>query len=83
MVKVREDQPVFSDGTVDLESWLVRVEQQNPLLDREELLRACRIARVAEEEAETPKNHWGEGESAYRTGLEMAEILSELNLVRR
>jgi GTP pyrophosphokinase len=80
MVKVREDQPVFSDGTVDLESWLVRVELQNPLLDREVLLRACRIARVAEQETDSPKNHWGEGESAYRTGLEMAEILSELKL---
>jgi len=80
MVKVREDQPVFSDGTVDLESWLGRIEYKVPLIDREELVHACRIARVAEAETEHPKNHWGEGESAYRTGLEMAEILADLKL---
>lgn len=80
MVKVREDQPVFSDGTVDLESWLHRIEQKAPLIDSDELVRACRIARLAEQEADAPKNHWGEGESAYRTGLEMAEILADLNL---
>lgn len=71
---------MFSDGTVDLDAWLGRIEQKVPLLDREELLRACRIARVAEQEADSPQNHWGEGESAYLTGLEMAEILSDLNL---
>lgn len=80
MVKVREDQPVFSDGTVDLESWLDRIERKAPLIDSDELVRACRIARLAEQETEQPKNHWGEGESAYRTGLEMAEILVDLNL---
>ncbi|WP_108125952.1 GTP diphosphokinase [Saccharospirillum mangrovi] len=80
MVKVREDQPVFSDGTVDLESWLARIEHKAPLIDSDELVRACRIARRAEEETDQPKNHWGEGESAYRTGLEMAEILADLNL---
>ncbi|PTY38912.1 GTP diphosphokinase [Saccharospirillum sp. MSK14-1] len=80
MVKVREDQPVFSDGTVDLESWLDRIENKAPLIDSDELVRACRIARLAEQEADEKKNHWGEGESAYRTGLEMAEILADLNL---
>ena len=80
MVKVREDQPVFRDGTVDLEAWLARIEDKVPLVDQDELVRACRIARVAEQEAGERQNHWGEGQSAYRTGLEMTEILADLKL---
>jgi len=79
-VKVREDQPVFSDGTVDLEAWLARVESKTAIVDEEELLRACRIARTAEQEADHRANEWGENTSAFKTGLEMAEILADLGL---
>jgi len=79
-VKVREDQPVFSDGTVDLEAWLKRVESKVAIVDAEELIRACRIARTAEEEADHRANEWGENASAFKTGLEMAEILADLGL---
>ncbi|MDX1475167.1 MAG: hypothetical protein R3309_13430, partial [Reinekea sp.] len=72
-MKVREDQPVFSDGTVDLEAWLARVESKTAIVDEEELLRACRIARTAEQEADHRANEWGENTSAFKTGLEMAE----------
>lgn len=80
MVKVREEQPVFQDGTVDLEAWLNKIQSQVVLIDDDALLHACRIARVAEEEAIAAENIWAEGTSSYRTGLEMAEILAELNL---
>ncbi len=80
MVKVREDQPVFQDGTVDLESWLERLKSKVDVLDEEELVHACRISRVAEEEAIEAENIWVEGASSYRTGLEMAEILADLNM---
>ncbi|WP_196158346.1 GTP diphosphokinase [Reinekea sp. G2M2-21] len=79
-MKVREDQPVFSDGTVDLEAWLARVESKTAIVDEEELLRACRIARTAEQEADHRANEWGENTSAFKTGLEMAEILADLGL---
>ncbi|TCS39816.1 GTP diphosphokinase [Reinekea marinisedimentorum] len=79
-MKVREDQPVFRDGTVDLEAWLARVEKHTPVVDKEQLIRACRIARTAEDEADHRENDWGVGSSAFKTGLEMAEILSELGL---
>ena len=36
-MKVREDQPVFSDGTVDLDAWLARIESKVPIVDAEEL----------------------------------------------
>lgn len=79
-MKVREDQPVFSDGTVDLDAWLARIEQKVVILDSESLLRACRIARTAETEVENRKNIWSCHASAFKTGLEMAEILAELGL---
>jgi GTP pyrophosphokinase len=80
MVKVREEQPVFQDGTVDLEAWLNKIQSRVVLIEPDELLHACRIARVAEEEAIAAENIWSEGTSSYRTGLEMAEILAGLNL---
>lgn len=80
MVKVREDQPVFKDGTVDLQQWMERINHHANLLDEDELLRACRIARVAEEEAIESENIWVEGSSSFKTGLEMAEMLAELNM---
>jgi GTP pyrophosphokinase len=79
-LKVREDQPVFSDGTVDLNAWLERVKSKATIVDEEQLLRACRIARTAEQEADHRANDWGEDASAFKTGLEMAEILADLSL---
>lgn len=79
-MKVREDQPVFRDGTVDLQVWLQRVENKTVIVDSEELMRACRIARTAEEESDYRANDWGDNASAFKTGLEMAEILADLGL---
>ncbi|MFT4675473.1 MAG: GTP pyrophosphokinase [Reinekea sp.] len=79
-MKVREDQPVFSDGTVDLNAWLERVKSKATIVDEEQLLRACRIARTAEQEADHRANDWGTDASAFKTGLEMAEILADLGL---
>lgn len=79
-MKVRADQPVFKDGTIDLDAWLERVESKTTVVDAEELLRACRIARIAEQETGHRTNGWGEDASAFKTGLEMAEILAELGL---
>lgn len=79
-MKVREDQPVFSDGTVNLEAWLKRIEAKTTIMDPEELTRACRIARTAEQASDHQANGWGEGASAFKTGLEMVEILADLGL---
>lgn len=80
MVKVRDDQPISMDGTVNLEAWLARLSAQTVIMDEPALLHACRLARRAEEEAMAAENLWAEGASSFRTGLEMAEILAGLNL---
>ncbi|TGG91097.1 GTP diphosphokinase [Natronospirillum operosum] len=80
MVKVRDEQPISMDGTVNLEAWMQRLRAQVVVLDEDELLRACRIARRAEEEALAAENMWSEGTSSFRAGLEMAEILAGLKM---
>ncbi len=72
MVKVREDHPVHDDGTVDLDLWLWRIQQQVEIEDIEQVRLACDIAKqVFEQTSSTSGN-------SYLTGLEMAQILAEL-----
>lgn len=84
MVKVREDHPVMSDGRVDIDLWLTRLMAMLPLnsSDCEVLRSACLTSLVLEEEAIAAENIWAEGTSSFRTGLEMAEILADLQLDR-
>lgn len=82
MVKVREDHPETSDGRVDINLWLSRIKAMLPLstADCELLRRACELSFDAEQKAIAAENIWAEGASSFRTGLEMAEILADLQL---
>ncbi|SIS91587.1 GTP diphosphokinase [Neptunomonas antarctica] len=72
MVKVREDHPVRDDGTVDLDLWLWRLQQQIEINDVEQVRHACEIAKQVCEQTDVLSNN------SYLTGLEMAQILAEL-----
>ncbi len=91
MVKVREDYPLDDNGEVDVPRWLDRLEQirsgarqtlgsLEPLAaaatDRDLIYRACQVAQRAGAES-TVVRIW-QGKEAFLTGLEMAQILSEL-----
>lgn len=95
MVKVREDYPLDDNGEVDIERWLDQLLQsrtdaalrtpgaQAPALssaDRAQLARACDMAREARHAAADAQNKWSANGNAFFTGLEMAQILSELQL---
>lgn len=82
MVKVREDHPIKDDGRVDIEAWLQRLSGTHDLnaADLPVLQRACEISLTAEEMAIAEDNIWSKGTSSFRTGLEMAEILADLQL---
>ncbi len=80
MVKVREDQPLFIDGTVDLERWLGKLAEKNPRVDLSRLKEVCELSEQAEEKAIQTNTVWSEGQSSYRIGLEMADILSDLKV---
>lgn len=80
MVQVRAQQPVNTDGSINLEAWLDHVQSVDPALDRDSLRKACEFAREAEQQAIAAQNIWAEGTSSFRTGLEIAEILADLKL---
>jgi len=82
MVKVREDHPIKDDGRVDIEAWLQRLSGTHDLKvsDLPVLQRACEVSLMAEEMAIAEDNIWAKGTSSFRTGLEMAEILADLQL---
>lgn len=82
MVKVRQDQPVLEDGRINIAAWIDRVGSRHRLHKNERglLLQACELAEQVEREAIANKNIWSEGSSSFRTGLEMAEILLDLNV---
>ncbi|MDT4788913.1 GTP pyrophosphokinase [compost metagenome] len=80
MVQVRAQQPVNTDGSINLEAWLDHVISLDPVLDRAVLKEACEFARDAEPQAAAAQNRWAEGNSSFQTGLEIAEILADLKL---
>ncbi len=80
MVKVRQDQPLHDDGSVNLDVWLRQLQEINPNFDMGRLRGACDLAEKAEERAVVTNTAWPSGRSSFRTGLEMADILSELRM---
>ncbi|WP_028303316.1 GTP diphosphokinase [Oceanospirillum maris] len=81
MVKVREDQPLNSDGTVNIQNWLQRLQEDVTLQHPERVLAACELARQAQRDARVEENIWiTKGSRCFRTGLEMADILGELQM---
>lgn len=80
MVKVRKEQPLHVDGRVNLALWLAQLQEKNPDFDMERLELACDLSEKAEEKAALTNTLWASGRSSYRTGLDMADILSELRM---
>ncbi len=82
MVKVREDHPIQADGSVDIDLWIERLMSMGDLKAeaRNPIRRACLLSRQAEVDADPNENVWAENSSSFRTGLEMAEILADLQL---
>lgn len=82
MVKVREDRPVDLHGDVDLDSWLDKIchlahFEENA---KKQLIQACNTAKALESVVGDVDAQWGEGFTTYSAGLEMAEILADLQM---
>nr|WP_298416184.1 GTP diphosphokinase [uncultured Halomonas sp.] len=80
MVKVREDQPMTEEGNVNIPLWLERLQDDVELRDLGRMRAACELADHLAKSADKPHNAWTMDGSSFRTGLEMADILSELRL---
>lgn len=81
MVQVRDAYPLTDNGEVDIEQWILRlpVFEQTPH-NQQRLQQAAELARSLDNNIEQGVAIWGESYSRFLTGLEMAEILADLNL---
>ncbi|MEX0942078.1 MAG: bifunctional (p)ppGpp synthetase/guanosine-3',5'-bis(diphosphate) 3'-pyrophosphohydrolase [Pseudomonadales bacterium] len=80
MVKVREQQPLEVDGSVNLELWLCQLNERRPDLNLSLLREVCDLSQQAEEKAIATNSVWAEGHSSFAIGLEMADILTDLHM---
>lgn len=80
MVKVREDQPLTTEGRVDIVQWVARLQEDVKLTDPDVLVAACELAQSLELEPGHRRRSWLVDDSSFRMGLEMADILSELHI---
>lgn len=80
MVKVREDTPVSADGAIDVAAWIGRIQNIIRLSEAEQstLLKACQLAGSVEANEGDKLTGWGAGYTTYHAGLDMAEILADL-----
>ncbi|MGI1672013.1 MAG: GTP diphosphokinase [Neptuniibacter sp.] len=80
MVKVRQEQPIRQDGSVDLDLWLEHLQDLTEIEDLDEIRRACEAAKSAQQRVSSSEDVWAENtHDCFRTGLEMAQILAELH----
>lgn len=81
MVQVRDAYPLDDQGAVDIPRWIKRlpiVNQAN--IDPAVLQAAAEMAQAHENTPNEGLKIWGEGYSRFLTGLEMAEILTDLKV---
>jgi len=88
MVKVREEHPINEQGQVDIASWLRRLQLRFNVTDHldcadlSQLHQTCQFVREIESEVVPSENSWAKSQGCFRTGLEMAEILADLEADR-
>ncbi len=80
MVKVRQEQPIRQDGSVDLDLWLEHLQDLTEIEDLDEIRRACEAAKHAQQRVSSSEDVWAENtHDCFRTGLDMAQILADLH----
>lgn len=84
MVKVREDQPLKADGSVDVELWLENLSKKINIESKQKILDACQLANSLEYKIPPHLNPNDENyyvsASPFITGLKMADLLAELGM---
>jgi len=82
MVKVREDYPTTSSGDIDFNQWAQRVVDASGIgSDAQALLvSVATTVQLSEVQVSEAENLWSEQAGSTLTGLEMADILAELQL---
>ena len=75
MVKVKEDTPLLSDGSIDVEQWLHQVGSKGYFQDLDMIRNACTLSQLAGQDHATET-----GESCLQQGLAMADVLADLEV---
>jgi GTP pyrophosphokinase len=78
VVKVRDDQPLKHDGKVNVDAWLDKICTEADILEPEKLRHALVVAKIIAEDAVENSTFWTI--DSAQMGLEMAQILAELQL---
>lgn len=83
MVKVREDYIEDADGEAAIDHWLEKVSLIADFGDTVKVRQACMASLQIEAEAVKEERIWAQGHNSFKIGLEMAQILVELELDQR
>ncbi|MBE0482782.1 MAG: GTP diphosphokinase [Bacterioplanes sp.] len=78
MVKVRDDQPLLHDGSLDIDRWLTTAQQSQDIKDPDVLREALLVAKQLSDEAIINRTYWSI--DSVQMGIEMAQILLDLRL---
>ncbi len=78
MVKVRDDHPLLHDGSLDIDSWLEKIQQSYEVKEPEKIRHALVLAKQLSDDAIANKTYWSI--DSMQMGLEMAQILLDLRL---
>lgn len=68
------------DGSIDLELWLCQLNERVPQINLARVRSACDLSQQAEEKAIASNSIWREGQSSFKIGLDMSDILTELHV---
>lgn len=75
MVKVKENMPLNSDGSIDVEQWLEGIGRKGYFQDLDLIRNACILSHLASHDHATET-----GESCLQQGLAMADVLADLEV---
>lgn len=75
MVRVKEDDHILDDGSIDLDAWLAHLADKPMYKDNRLIYNACILSQLAGQDHATES-----GESCLQQGLAIAEILADLDL---
>ena len=75
MVKVKDNVPLTSDGSIDVEQWLHHLNHKGYLNNLDLIRHACVLSQLAGQEHATET-----GQSCLQQGLAMADLLADLEV---
>ena len=81
MVQVKTHQSINEDGSINLDAWLEHIQSMVPDLDVEALRKTCNfVSQAVNAGKQSTAYTWNKNISSFHVGLDIAEILADLNL---